>query len=182
MSFELWPVTLATGAVLVALAAYRLKVGAQPLRLELAEKGEQLLASGHLPLKTKAYVESLLDSAFSDRGALLFLLVAVPVNSVAGIFRDDFWGASGEPPIRDAETRELFLDVNGLHFRIQLANHPVLMLLLLVDVLVFTLPAILIRTLIRGVMPRSRAHDVVLGSAGFAHQMTTRWKEHHKAA
>ena len=71
-----WPVILSGGLVVYAIAVRRLQIAVQPLRIELAEKGEWLLSSNNLTREVKDHVRFMLDNAFGSRLVLLASLFA----------------------------------------------------------------------------------------------------------
>jgi len=162
----LFPLFIVFALVVLTWASYRLQHAAQPLRLELAAKGERLLGDAELPPDLRAFVCFLLDTAFSNRIALLVGIFYVPYiafsiltnpNRVAKKLR--------RFEIKNKETRAAFDEVMRLHDRITLANHPFLLMLVEAEILVFVAPAVVLVAVFRQVvspeMGREAAMDLV---------------------
>jgi hypothetical protein len=122
-----WPVILSGALVVYAIAVRRLQRAAQPLRIELAGKGEWLLSSNYLSKEIKDHVLFLLDSAFGSRLVLLFSILAMPIIAVwLLIYPKPMLDMDKHLHIKDAELKICFDRVATLHDRITLANHPFL--------------------------------------------------------
>ena len=122
-----WPVILSGGLVVYAIAVRRLQIAVQPLRIELAEKGEWLLSSNYLSKEIKDHVTFLLDSAFSSRLVLLVSIFALPIIAVwLLIYPKPMLDMDKHLHIKDALSKICFDRVCTLHDRITLANHPFL--------------------------------------------------------
>jgi len=163
MSLPFVPVIVAALLGVIALADRRLKAAAQPLRFQLAEKGEEYLRHPHASKETKEHVGFLLDSAFGMRGPLLFAVVAIPVIAMIfvvhprSILRSSVRLNTLEPTVRTA-----FLEICRLHDRITLANNWLLLPLVELEIVLFMPFAIVLRSLIRGRVPETGGRDSVL--------------------
>lgn len=149
------PFALVASLVVAATAHRRLYASAQPLRRELAEKGERLLASPSLPESERAMVRMLLNTAFGGgwlmlNSIVLFWVVAIGVVIRPSIITQAMAGLNSATP----EVQRLHREVLDLHDRILLANHPTLWMVLHAEIML-TLPmAIIAASLIRGYMPK----------------------------
>jgi len=122
-----WPVILSGTLVVYAIAIRRLQIAVQPLRIELAEKGERLLSSNDLSKDAKDHVRFLLDSAFGLRRVLLACLFLMPIFAIFYlIYHKNFLDIDRSLQIKDPESKICFDRVSALHERITLANHPFL--------------------------------------------------------
>jgi hypothetical protein len=64
--------------------------------------------------------------------------------------------------LMDASAKALFTEVTRLHDRITLANHPILMPILELEILLLIPLAILVNSLIRGRVPLNGGRDAVM--------------------
>ena len=71
----LFPVAAAAILVPLMFLSGRLNEAAQPLRLELAQKAEHLLARDDVPREIRRRVEFMLNTAFGMRGVLLLAAI-----------------------------------------------------------------------------------------------------------
>jgi len=150
----LMPVLVGAVLLLFITVSARLKMASQPLRLRLAEKGEAFLALPGASKAMKDYVRFLLDSAFGMRLHLLFSLVAIPFIAVLLIVRQRYIRQSVEKfMVKDPEVMAAFVELCRLHDRITLANHFILLPLVELQLVLFMPMAILLRGLIKGVLP-----------------------------
>lgn len=150
--FQYWPLVVAISAVLISIANYRLKRSAQSLRLELAERGERLLANPEISKDAKFYIEHLLDTAFGFRFMLLFGVLATPLLALCLVVSPSSF-VSPLNNLASKNIREEIRDLSKIHDRITLANNPILLLLWELEILVFIPIALLISALIRGRLP-----------------------------
>jgi hypothetical protein len=156
------PALIVSGVVSYSFARLRLRKAAQPLRLQLAEKGERLLGSPNLPTNLRPYVEWLLSTAFGNRSAIFFGFAFVPIAAVMIATRPAILQSfMRKLQINDIETRLLFEEVSRLHDRITLANHPLPLILLEFEVLVFVPLGILAYALIHGRVPESGSSQAI---------------------
>lgn len=159
-----WPVLGAIVLVAFCFACRRLRAAAQPLRLELAAKGERLLGDPQLPQHLRGYVAFLLDSSFSAWMPLVFGFFYIPVIAVKIAFTPDRLAkAFRRFRINNGDTALLFLEVERLHDRITLANHPILWLIEQLVLLVCIPASLLINGIIRGCFPERADREIILG-------------------
>ena len=158
---EYWPVVVVGVLVVTSVTHHRLVRAAQPLRLELAEKGERLLANPTLSAEMRGLVRFMLDTTFNMRGPLLFGILAVPAIAVAAILRPaEFF----KKDIEDPSAQALFFEVRRLHDRITLANHPILLPLVEFEILFFMPFAIVLIGLMHGRIPMKGDRDAVMSA------------------
>jgi hypothetical protein len=141
--------------------SYRLRASAQSLRMELAHKGEAFVADESMPASLRDQVSFMLDTAFGMRVCLLFSFVLLPVVVAILLnrrkrlaFLKDYYG--------DPAPRAKFDEIRRLHDRITLANHPLLLPLLELEILLVVPTVILLVALIRGRIPGRLNRDVVV--------------------
>ncbi|MEP2182765.1 hypothetical protein, partial [Roseibium sp.] len=81
-----WQILVASAAIIIGykFVWYRLRTVVQPIRLEVAEIGETLLASSDLDKRDRALVQFLLDQTFSLKYAIAIVLLF----PIAPIFAD----------------------------------------------------------------------------------------------
>ncbi len=148
---------------------------AQPLRLEMADIGRGLLAE-NLSDPARRHVNFLLGSAFSAHAFIAIAYVIVPVavpyiilaKKSAERRQMAMWAGIS------AESREAFARLDGLHTRVILANHPLMMSLLWIEITAFSIPALMVAIALprRGGLPDLVNTDNVLSriaqrTAGF---------------
>jgi len=150
---NLLPLIIVFGLALWSWAYYRLQRAAQPLRLELAKKGERLLGDPDLPVPMRDFVRFLLDTAFSNRAVLLFGIFYVPcIAFFIAVFPHKISKVMRRFHIPNKETRAAFDEVMRLHDRITLANHPILLFLLEAEILLLVAPTVLLVGILREVV------------------------------
>jgi hypothetical protein len=150
---QLLPLIVVAGVLTLSWAGLRLNRAAQPLRLELAEKSETLLASPGLPIHLHDFVRYLQDTAFGNRGTLLFGFVFVPVVAVAMLVRPELLDSAGKRFWIDCPaTRAQFDEVTRLHDRITFLNSPILLFMLEVEIVLLVAPAIVFTAIFRGIV------------------------------
>jgi len=160
---ELAPLVIVAVAVGVAVAHRRLLKAAQPMRLELAEKGERLLAYPKLPKDVRDHVRYLLDTAFGNRTMLILAALFAPLIVLAiAIMRESFLAYIKQFSIMDAEAKALHREVMQLHDRIMLASHPILWVLVELEIKLVVQMGIVVTTLVRGRVPATVDHDRVM--------------------
>jgi len=144
-------------------AATRLQRAAQPLRIELAEKGERLLGDKDLPEPLRDFVRFLLDTAFSNLAALVFGVFYVPYLAVSiAISPERVTNDLRRFQIPNPETRAAFNDVMRLHDRVTLANHPILLLVVEIEILFFVGIAILFAAIFREAVSPEMGRDAAM--------------------
>jgi hypothetical protein len=132
-------------------AAWRFRRAVQPLRLEMVDKGERLLAENGLSKTARSQVKMLLDSAFGARLMLLFSLIAFPIVAlVVLIWPRLLADADKELAISDPAMKAEFDALHRLHFRIMLGNHPALASLLCLEMAILMPALYLGQMIVRG--------------------------------
>lgn len=153
--YPFWPVTISILLCAAFLVAGRLKQNAQPLRLELADKGEMLLASPDASDNAKRLVRSYLDTAFSFRIRLLLAHLVIP--GIAVIFAIQQIRGKRDSVLFRHEKNErvhaLIEDLTQLHVRITLANNPILCISVVLSGVFYFTFAYLLVAILRGVIP-----------------------------
>lgn len=146
------PLLVVGALVAFGMAHQRLRKAAQPLRLEMAEKGEKLLHDDRVGPELRSQIEFMLNSAFSMRTQLLVGIGLFPIMVLVVIFAGERVTAGMRKEYRalPLDLRAQFAEVHRLHDRIKTANHPLLSMvieLLLAGVLQ---PIVLLRDAIWG--------------------------------
>jgi hypothetical protein len=72
------PLIISLSIFLYVLLMLRFQRSVQPLRLEMADKGEWLLSNNSVDATVKARVSRMLDGTFNYRLTLLFRIVLIP--------------------------------------------------------------------------------------------------------
>ncbi|WP_293901655.1 hypothetical protein, partial [Phenylobacterium sp.] len=110
---SLWtilPVAIAAALPLSAIAAREVQRRIQPVRLELARRGEAALQRGSLSPQARSDIEFMLETAFGVRWLLLAILPLVPFIAAAHVIsrrlRMSVAKAKGALQ-RDAEWKEI---------------------------------------------------------------------------
>lgn len=160
---DLYPLLFPAGLALLVSISWRLKKSAQPLRLELATRGEAVLADPHMPAAVKDYVRMLLRTAFGMRTFLIGAIVFLPFASLAIIaFPRLLTDATNELSIADPAKRAEFRDLSRLHDRITLANNPLLFGAFLLEAAVLLPFVAMVITIIRGTTLPDGDTDIVM--------------------
>jgi hypothetical protein len=73
-----WPVIVSLSIFFYAVAMLRFQRRVQPLRLEMADKGEWLLACNYLDAKVKVQISRMLDGAFNYRLTAFLRITIIP--------------------------------------------------------------------------------------------------------
>jgi len=158
-----WPLLVAIAITLGVALQRQLNKAAQPLRLELADKGEHLLAQADVPVIAKRQIRYMLDTAFHSRFVLLIAIVVMPVIAVYIIIAPKrFIGSIKNNEIQNSELRALHHDLMELHDKITMVNHPLLWLILQIDMLIFIATAVLIAGALRGYLPNRAIQDSIM--------------------
>ena len=126
-----WPFWLALCVAVYAVLAYRLKAGAQPLRLTLAKEGEALLASPHLSRRGRSAVIMMLDNAFSFRKEIFFMFLATPYVAVHDILLKEKRSVNSRS-YGSVECTSKVNNIKLLHVTITFCNHPLSVTILFV--------------------------------------------------
>jgi hypothetical protein len=107
----------------------RLSAAIQPKRLELAQRGETLLANPALNAEAKSYVRFLLDHAFGMRMFLIFGLFMIPAIVLIIILKIKTKGIREidlHSSISNKEARLDLIEFEKLHEDITWANNPLI--------------------------------------------------------
>jgi len=151
---HLYPLLVPIAFAVLFWVSWRLKRVAQPLRLSLAERGEELLANPNLPETVRSYVRMLLATAFGMRAMLIASIIIFPFFALALLIWPRLWTAAEKDLlIRDPATRADFIEVYRLHDRITFANNPILFGFLHVEMAIIAPVALLGLMLFRGLAP-----------------------------
>jgi hypothetical protein len=122
---------------LYVLLMLRLQRSVQPLRLEMADKGEWLLSSDSVDAAVKVRVSRMLDGAFNYRLTVLFRIVLIPFLAPLIILYPAILDKMSAGLHTDDELAKTYInDVFLLHTRITLANHPILFAILIAEMFV----------------------------------------------
>jgi hypothetical protein len=141
----------------------RLKVAAQPLRLRLAEKGEEFLSRPDIPETARRHVTFLLNHAFGMRTFLLAAIILIPVIAVLFVVSQRAILRSVEKLDALSPTdRATFFELCRLHDRITLTNHYILLPIVEFELVLFMPLAILLRGVIRGRIPETGSRESVI--------------------
>lgn len=163
-NIEYWIIGVVVAIALGTTAQRRLKKAAQPLRLDLAEKGEMLLSQQALPPFVREHTNYMLNSAFNDRLSLLASLLFIPFfASYLIIAPKHFLTALSAFEIHDIFLRTKHKDLMELHDKITMANHPILWLLVEIELVVCLPLALFIAAMLRGYLPGMALHDTFIG-------------------
>jgi hypothetical protein len=142
------PVLIA--ALLCAYAWLRIRIlsAIQPKRLELARRGETLLANPALNADAKDYVRFLLGHVFGMRVFLIFAILIMPVVVIALIA--GFKAIDLHKAIANKEARLDLIEFEQLHDEITWANNPILKTIIELEYFVVGAIAIVIRLIFVG--------------------------------
>jgi hypothetical protein len=161
--FHSWPLVIMGGVITLGLAHLRIMQAAQPLRLELAEKGERFLARPELPPDVRGQVKWMLDSAFGLRKSIIMGFVAVPIIAILLIFRERYIVDFKENfAAMSNDSKVFFGEIMRLHSRITLANHPILWAVLELEIILIVSFAVLLKGILRGTFPSRGDRDDVI--------------------
>ena len=138
------PVVIAAGFAASAVAGREIQRRIQPVRLELARRGEELLLRDDLPADIRRDVEFMLETAFGMGWVLLLgLIVLTPAASIVLVFSKRL-RASLERSVLSREQSTDYKEIDGLHSSVMLANNPVMVPLMMVWVAIWAGPALYI--------------------------------------
>lgn len=181
MSVTIEPVVIVSIIAAVAVADRRLKAAAQPLRLRLAEKGEEFLQRRGIPDQVREHITFLLDHAFGFRWFLVLALLAVPVIALVFAVRPKPLFRHEQLDNMEPEARQAFFEICRLHNRIALINHWILLPLVELEMVLFMPLAIIIRTIIYGRVAETGGRDSVFSFIEYK-QTHLRMRHEHAAA
>jgi hypothetical protein len=163
MQIPFAPVLIVALAAAIVAADRRLKVAAQPLRLRLAEKGEEFLQLRNVPEQARGHVKFLLDHAFNMRSFLLLSLVSIPIIAVIFVVRPkSILRSADQLNYMDACTLATFVKICRLHNRITLVNHWILLPLVEIEIGLLMPLAIILRAVIYGSVPETGGRESVI--------------------
>ena len=131
-----------------------LSAAAQPIRLELADRGEAFLREPGVPPFVSERVRFMLDHAFGMRGVLLASIIFIGPISLAFLINPKWFARYDlrSAALDEGHKRE-FREIERLHRIVIFLNNPILTLLdSLLAVCVFG-PALFLRTAIDGRFP-----------------------------
>lgn len=143
---SLWtilPVAIALALPLSTVASREVQRRVQPVRLELARRGEEALKRNDLSPQTRSSIEFMLDTAFGMRWLLLGTLLLVPIVAVGLVFSPRLRKSVAKSKAavrRDPD----FQEIDALHSALMLANNPVLTPISVVWVAGWVVPALMI--------------------------------------
>jgi hypothetical protein len=160
---EYYPVLAAAALLFLSLVSWRLKRAAQPLRLEMAEVGERLLANPTLSPHMKNYVAHMLQTAFSFRLELLALIIGIPFVGLVLLFAPRIFAAELERlRVFDSVAKADLVDLNRLHHKISMANNPILFTVILIESAVIIPLGSIILTVFHGSIPPEGNVDTII--------------------
>ena len=117
----------------------------QPLRLELAERGEWLLANPRLPAYHRPILEFMLDNAYSG-WVMVLSTVLIPIVFIEFVLRPRRRAAMrAASNIADKEVRREFGCVDGLFFKSAIAANPLFACVVLVERVVLIAVLVLLK-------------------------------------
>jgi hypothetical protein len=181
MSVPFGPVVIACLLAAIVVADRRLKAAAQPLRMRLAERGEEFLQNNGIPDQVRDHIGFLLDHAFRMRGSLILALVAVPIVAIVFAVRREPILRHGKVDQMDPEAREAFFEICRLHSRITLINHWILYPLVELEIGLVMPLAIIMRAIIYGRVPETGGRHSVISFIEYK-QTHLRLKHTHATA
>jgi hypothetical protein len=177
------PVVISSGVLILFFADRRLKAAAQPLRLRLAEKGEDFLNRPDLPETVRRHVKFLLDHAFGMRLSLLMALFMIPAIAVLFVANQRVLLRSVEKmKLLSPADRATFFEICRLHDRITLTNHYFLLPIIELEMVLFMPLAIVLRGIIRGNVPETGGRESVISYIEDKRIHGLRLKHSHAAA
>ncbi len=160
---QFFPLAVVIALFIFSFVNRRLKRAAQPLRLRLAEKGEEFLAKPDLPKPMREHVEFLLKSSFNMRGSLLLAIVMIPIIAFLFVVRHRYLRRSVDKlNVTDQATRASFYDLCRLHDRITLTNHIFLLPIVELELVLFMPLAIVLRGIVQGTVPETGGRESVI--------------------
>jgi len=144
----------------------RLNQLAQPLRLELAEKGERLLAHSDLPPEIRAEVSFMLNTAFGIGAAMALAVVTMPFVVVGVLLfrRDILARALRDVSALTPEQAALYYDISRLHSRLTTAAQPLLSTILEAEFLVLVPFGLAFIAIFKQPLPSKLDRSIVLNA------------------
>lgn len=144
------PIGIGAALVLNSYLHRRLVTAAQPLRLELADRGEKLLGEPALPPRVRAILGFVLDHAFSMRWLLVVSIIAIPVAVPVLFLRGELQRDAQETRTLRPDVRAEYEQVVALHGRIIFATHPLLTTITLLEMFLVAGPLVLLSGIVAG--------------------------------
>jgi hypothetical protein len=149
IEFRHMPVAIVALLCAYAFARTKLNEAAQPKRIELADRGEALLASPHLNETVKAHVRFCLRRAFGASRSLIIQIMFVPAVAAMALFSMGvIKRVLSSNKINDKATRADAREFFDLYDEITWLNNPILMLVFSVVFHTFITTACLVRILL----------------------------------
>jgi hypothetical protein len=177
------PVVVAAAAAALAFADRRLKTAAQPLRLQLADKGEEFLQVRNVPEELRDHVRFLLDHAFGMRVFLMTAFLAIPFIAVVFLVHPEPLQRSALLAKQmESGARSAFSEICRLHDRITLANHWILLPLVEIQIVLFMPLAIVLRAVFWGRVPETGGRESVLSYIENKQSHLMLWHAHASAS
>jgi hypothetical protein len=139
------PVILAALLCIFVYLQNKLLSAIQSKRLELARRGEVLLASQALNAEAKDYVRFLLNHAFGMRVILIFELISIPFIVLIIMFRISLLDTTVHSAINDKGVRLDLIELETLHNEITWANNPFLNMIVEIEYSILISLAVVIR-------------------------------------
>ena len=138
-------------ALLVGLAfTYgKLSHNAQSKRLELADRTREIINRSDTSGTLRTILQHHLKSAFGSPVFLLFAMLATPVAALTFLTPRGYREATSRE-YQSADAQGAYDHITKLSMEIALANHPVMMVLLLSEMLVLAVPTFALGSLLYG--------------------------------
>ncbi len=153
-----YPVIFAVILCIYLMMRIKMDEAAQPLRLDLARRGEVLLANPTLPDVWKKLVSFSLERAFGARAHLILGIVLIPVAALIVFFGDRIHVKN---EISDKATRLDLLEFCALFEEISWINNPVLKAITTIEINIVLLFASLVRIVISKGVPSGEKGAVI---------------------
>jgi len=149
-----WPLVFAALIVFAAFVQWRFTRSAQPLRIQLARQGKELLAREGISQEVRDHVKFLLATAFGFRWFLILAVIAIPAIAVVVVIAPSILKEAAKSfRIDGLEDRERHRALLQLHEKICFANHPFLMPAMILWGNIWISAAILLSALVRLAVP-----------------------------
>ncbi len=181
---EYWPILIVLSIAIETIAKRQLNKAAQPLRLKLADGGEHLLAQPDLPAMARIHISYMLNSVFSCWLTLVIGIFMVPfVALYFAVFPRRFMASMKKHEIHNAQLRLQHSEMMELHDKITMANHPLLWMVLEIEMLIFLFVAILLAAVLSGCLPNKAVHESVMSLIeSLKIRVRSKLQWHHHAA
>jgi hypothetical protein len=144
------PVLIAAGLFIYMGIYASLQRAAQPLRMRIIDIGNELLRDPNVPGRTKRYVSQMSNLIFTlgaRRFAVLFIIPFILIlDSIRGKKdKDRIYPSSKETKIK-------LLKIEVIHIVVSWINHPIIMSIIIVEILIFGIIGLIIGSFLRGVI------------------------------